>query len=499
MKRQDNALGRPLVAASLSLLLLACAPDDSSAPDSQSQAPAQSQTVAPLSDTDAAVIALSDTEADSARERVMRQMNPEPIDGLSVELWASEKLLADPVAINVDYQGRVWAAVTNRSNNSEFDIRGYQDWEQPSMTWTSVEDRRAFLKDTLSPENSEQNEWLEDRNEDGSRDWRDLAVVKEEVILLEDTSGNGHANQSRRFLKDFHTEVTDVLGGIYYHNELNELFLGVAPNAWRVKDTDGDLRADTKQAISDGFGVHVGFSGHGMSGVTLGPDGRIYYGIGDIGANITDVEGNQYAYPNQGVIVRSEPDGSNFEVFARGVRNTHEFTFDQYGNLVTVDNDGDHDGEYERVVYLIDGSDSGWRTNWQLGKYKDPKNNTYKVWMDENYFKPRFDDQAAHILPPIAPYHAGPTGMTYNPGTALSERWQNHFFVVEFVGSAARSGINAFTLEPKGASFELASEYFPRRSGHRSGFRPGRLPFYERLGRRLGSKRQGPNLENGCD
>lgn len=460
MKQRDPVFGRPLVAASLSVLLVACAPDDntSSPTPEQRQAPAQSEAVAPLSDTDAAVIALSDTEADSARDRVMRQVNLEPIDGLSVDLWASEKLLADPVAISVDYQGRVWAAVTNRSNNSEFDIRRYPDWEHSSMTWTSVEDRRAFLKQELAPENSEQNAWLDDRNNDGSRDWRDLAVVKEEVILLQDTSGDGRANESRRFLKDFHSEVTDVLGGIYYHNELDELFLGVAPNAWRVKDTDGDLRADTKQAISDGFAVHVGFSGHGMSGVTLGPDGRIYYGIGDIGANITDVDGNEYAHPNRGVIVRSEPDGSNFEVFAHGVRNTHEFTFDKYGNLITVDNDGDHEGEYERVVYLIDGSDTGWRTNWQLGKYKDPKNNTYKVWMDEDYFKPRFEDQSAHILPPIAPYHAGPTGMVYNPGTALSERWNNHFFVVEFVGSAARSGINAFTLEPKGASFELASD-----------------------------------------
>src|SRR5690606_39346750 len=127
-------------------------------------------------------------------------------------------------------------------------------------------------------------------------------------------------------------------------------------------------------------------------------------------------------------------------------------------NLITVDNDGDHAGEYERLVYLIDGSDSGWRINWQLGKYRDPKNNSYKVWMDEDYYKPRFDGQSALILPPLAPYHSGPAGMVYNPGTALSDEWQDHFFVAEFVGAAPRSGINAFTLKPKGASFELASE-----------------------------------------
>ncbi|NJO03754.1 MAG: hypothetical protein HC880_20670 [Bacteroidia bacterium] len=49
----------------------------------------------------------------------------------------------------------------------------------------------------------------------------------------------------------------------------------------------------------------------------------------------------------------------------------------------------------------------------------------------------------------------GPTGMVYNPGTALGEKWYNHFFVAEFVGSPANSPIHAFTLKPKGASFEL--------------------------------------------
>ena len=54
--------------------------------------------------------------------------------------------------------------------------------------------------------------------------------------------------------------------------------------------------------------------------------------------------------------------------------------------------------------------DSGWRINWQFGKYVDPDNNTYKVWMDEGLFKPRFAGQAAYFTPPIAPWHAGPAG-----------------------------------------------------------------------------------------
>lgn len=126
---------------------------------------------------------------------------------------------------------------------------------------------------------------------------------------------------------------------------------------------------------------------------------KIYWGIGDIGANITAKDGKKYPYPNEGVIVRSNPDGSDFEVFASGLRNTHEFVFDDYGNLISSDNDGDDAGESERLVHIVEGSDAGWRSNWQYGKYTDPKNNTYKVWMDEVFYKPRWEGQAAHIIP----------------------------------------------------------------------------------------------------
>lgn len=378
-------------------------------------------------------------------------------DGLDLSLWATEDLVKDAIALKMDDMGRAWITTTNRSNNSEFDIRGRdQNWLVASMTWESVEDRRAFLREELSPERSEENNWLWDHNEDGSHDWRDLTIQKEEVWTISDQTGSGTANESRLFIRDFHDEVTDVAGAITLHD--GEVFIGVGPDMWRVRDTNGDGMGDWKESISHGYNVHIGFSGHGMSGATVGPDGRIYWGIGDMGYNVVDQEGNHHYSPNQGGILRSEPDGSNFEVFASGLRNTHEFVFDKYGNLITVDNDGDHPGEEERLQYLINGSDSGWRTNWQFGKYTDSKNNSYKVWMDERYYVPRYEGQAAHILPPLANYHAGPTGMTYNPGTALSEEWKDHFFIISFRGNATNSPLYAFTLEESGASFELATD-----------------------------------------
>lgn len=396
--------------------------------------------------------------ADAARlaAEIEGQVSTQVAEGLKLSLWAPDQLAPDPIALAIDRQGRAYITRTNRQKNSEFDIRGHRDWMTASITLQTVEDRRAFLRKTFAPERSEENNWLPDLNEDGSHDWRDLAVEKEQVFRIEDRDGDGIAEYAQLFVEDFNEEVTDVAGAVLPFGD--DVFLGVAPDLWRMQDRNGDGMVDFKESISHGYQVHIGFGGHGMSGLTYGPDGKIYWGIGDIGMNVTAPDGTQWSYPNQGVIVRANPDGSDFEVFCHGVRNTHEFVFDEYGNLISVDNDGDHPGEKERVVYLVNGSDSGWRINWQFGKYTDPDNNTYKVWMDEEMYKPRFEGQAAYFTPPIVNYHAGPAGMVYNPGTALGEKWRNRFFIAEFTGSPTRSNVYAFQLEPKGAGFEFAGE-----------------------------------------
>ena len=396
--------------------------------------------------------AIAQSRAKEIREKTAVKL----ADGLQLNLWASDSLAPDPVAMDIDELGRVYLTRTNRQKNSEFDIRGHRDWMTESIGLQTVEDRRAFLHKTFAPERSKENEWLADLNEDGVHDWHDLAVEKDEIWRLEDKNSDGIADESIRILSDFFEEITDVAGGLLVR--AGEIFVAIAPDLWRVKDTNGDGVMDKKTSISHGYAVHIGFSGHGMSGVTEGPDGRIYWNIGDIGANITTADGKKFEHPNSGIIARSNPDGSDFEIFAAGLRNTHEFAFDEYGNLISSDNDGDHPGESERLVHVVQGSDAGWRSNWQYGKYTDPKNNKYKVWMDEKLFKPRWDGQAAYIIPPIMNYHNGPTGMVYNPGTALGSAWKNKYFLVEFVGTPTRSHIWSFGLKPKGASFELDGE-----------------------------------------
>ncbi len=400
------------------------------------------------------VLQIDAAKAIELSEKIKQEVAVKVAEGLELNLWASDSLVTDPIAISMDDRGGIYYTNAVRLENSEFDIRGHRNWMTQSISWQHVEDRRAFLRKELAPENSEKNKSIvEDLNEDGSHDWKDLLVEKETVWRVEDSDNDGLADRAQLYIEDFHEEISDLANGVEEHD--GDVFIAVGPDLWRTTDVDGDGIADKKESISHGWAVHIGFGAHGMSGVKVGPDGRIWWGIGDIGMNVIDKEGKNWKYPNQGVIVRCEPDGSNFEVFAAGLRNTHEFVFDQYGNLITEDNDGDHQGERERLVYITNGSDGGWRTNWQFGKYTDPDNNLYKVWMDEKLNVPRWEGQAAYITPPIMNYVNGPTGMIYNPGTALGEQWANHFFIAEFRGTPANSPLHAFTLKPKGASFEM--------------------------------------------
>jgi quinoprotein glucose dehydrogenase len=388
-------------------------------------------------------------QAEAARNSV----TPILAEGLKLEVWGVDSLVKDPIAIHVADDGSIYYSRSPRRNNAEFDIRGHQDWEIRSIALQTIEDKSNFLRTELSPERSAQNEWLADLNGDGSHDWKDMLEERNEVFQLKDTDGDGMADWGQKQVYDFHEDVTDVAGGVMKTEDA--LYVAAGPDMWRLMDTNGDGLMDEKKSLSHGYGIHIGFGAHGMSGVEMGPDGRIYWGIGDIGFNGKGDDGTEYNHSNNGVIARSNPDGSDFEIFAGGLRNTHEFVFDQHTNLISVDNDGDHAGEKERLVYITRGSDSGWRINWQFGKYRDPNNNTYKVWMDEKMFLPRWEGQATFITPPLMNYVSGPTGMAFNPGAGLGERWKDHFFVVEFVGNAASSGLHAFQLQAKGASFEL--------------------------------------------
>ncbi len=364
---------------------------------------------------------------------------------LTAEKWSADINVPDPVACSVDNQGRVFATSTTRRKVGDLDIREWTDWIPDDQALESVDGKRAFFHRALAP-GSKPKGPLTDANQDGSIDWRDLMVPTERIYRLVDSNGDGKADQITTFAEDFNTEVTGIAAGVLAFD--GSVYATIAPDLWRLQDTNDDGQSDTRESIVHGFGIHIAYAGHDMHGLRVGPDGRIYWSIGDKGVNVTTQDGKQFFYPNEGAVLRCEPDGSKFEVFAHGLRNVQETAFNEFGDLFGVDNDADKPGEKERLVFITEGSDSGWRCGFQY------MGSDWCPWMDEGRWQPENPAQPFFITPPIANSHDGPAGFVYNPGTALAEGWRGWFFLDQFPSGK----MNALRLEPDGAAWKLAED-----------------------------------------
>jgi quinoprotein glucose dehydrogenase len=356
--------------------------------------------------------------------------------------WSSPINVPDPVACSVDPKGRVYVTSTARRKVADLDIREHAAWIADDVGLRSVEEKAAFLRSALAPGKLRHPRGgLKDHNGDGSIDWKDLTAISERIYQLRDTDGDGVPDKMTVFAEGFNSEVTGIAAGVLYHD--GWVYATIAPDLWRFKDTDDDGVADVREILVHGFGLHLNYGGHDMHGLSVGPDERIYWSIGDKGVNVTSREGRHFFYPNEGCVLRVEPDGSNFEVFAHGLRNVQEPAFDDFGDLLGVDNDADFKGEKERFVYIPEASDAGWRCNYQyMG------NRT--AWMLERLWEPKWAGQAAYLLPTIENATDGPVGFKKDPGTALGQAQRGMFLLNEFPTGILRG----FRTEHDGASFK---------------------------------------------
>lgn len=353
------------------------------------------------------------------------------LPGLRIDLWAAEPLLANPVAFNFDEKGRAYVCETFRLHAGVDDIRGIMDWLDEELACRTVDDRLAEMKRHLRerfPRYSEHSE---------------------RIRRIEDLDGDGRADHATVFAEGFNTPLDGIGAGVLARRDT--VWYANIPNFWQLRDTNGDGVADTRASLHYGLGVRVGFLGHDAHGVHFGPDGKIYYSVGDRGSSVKVADGRRVGEPDTGCVFRCNPDGSDLEVFAFGLRNPQDLVFDEHGNLFTGDNNSDS-GDQARWVYLVEGGDSGWRVGYQFMErpYSRGPFNAEKLWY------PPFEGQAAYVVPPVTNIAAGPSGVAYFPGTGLPDRFRDHFFLVDFRGGGANSGVHTFTLKPRGAGFELA-------------------------------------------
>lgn len=357
--------------------------------------------------------------------------------GLKCTLWAAEPLLGNPVCFTQDEKGRWYVGETFRQEKGIEDNRNHGHWLDDDIASKTVEDRLAYMRKHFP---------------DAKKFAEKFEKHEERIRRLEDTTGSGVADKVTIYADGFRDAADGTGAGLIARG--GEIWYTCIPHLWRFADKNDDGVADVKEKLLSGFGVKFALRGHDMHGLRFGPDGKLYFSIGDRAINVKSKEGVQFAETEGGTIMRCHPDGTGFEVFATGVRNPEELAFDEHGNLFTGDNNCDA-GDGARFVYLVEGGDCGWRMAFQYLGDRGP-------WMRERPWDAKTASAMRYIIPPIANISSGPSGITYNPGTALSGKYQGKFFLCDFRGGAGNSAVHEITTQPKGAFFSATSREWVR-------------------------------------
>ncbi len=351
--------------------------------------------------------------------------------------------IVSPTALSLDEKGNIFITETWRFMNERGidDNRQRRFWIKEDMASQTTADRLALYQKyyhKIKPEY--------------------YTNHSEKIRKLTDSNNDGKIDSHTIFADKFNAPLDGTAAGIYSYN--GTTYLACIPHIWQLKDKNNDGVADERTSLQEGFGTRVSFSGHDLNGFTFAPDGRLYATIGDRGLNIKTKEGKQWALPGQGAIIRFDPDGSNMEVIHTGLRNPKEIAFDQFGNGITVDNNSDQ-GDKARIVYIVDQADSGWRMGHQiLHSFYDAIDLTERPidqWSEEKMWETENSQQPAFIIPPIANYTSGPSGLTYDPGVGAHPDYAGKFLICDYRGGAAQSSILSFGIEPKGSSMKFVS------------------------------------------
>jgi putative heme-binding domain-containing protein len=198
-------------------------------------------------------------------------------EGMEINLFASDPVIAKPVQMNFDPQGRLWLVSSGM---------------YPHIVPGAEENDR--------------------------------------VLILEDTDGDGHADKRTVFADNLHipTAVMPADGGAYVANSTELLFL---------KDTDGDGRADERQVVLSGFGTED--THHLVHTFEQGPDGMIYFLQSIyIHSHLETPHGVRRLMG--GGIWHLRPETGKAEVLSKGLVNPWGFVFDDYGQTFATDGAG---------------------------------------------------------------------------------------------------------------------------------------------------------------
>jgi putative membrane-bound dehydrogenase-like protein len=321
--------------------------------------------------------------------------------GLEVTLFASEPMLTNPTNIDVDSRGRVWVC-------EAYNYRNQYNSKNPYK-------------------------------KEGDR-----------ILILEDTDGDGKADNSKVFYQG--TDVNAALGISVLGNKV---IVSCSPNVLVFTDANNDDVPDKKEILFKGIqGID---HDHGMHAFIFGPDGRLYFNMGNEGKTLVsakgdtviDIHGHKVSTNGKpfrdGLVLRCELDGSKVEVLANNFRNNYEVTIDPFGTLWQSDNDDDGN-KGTRINYVMEFGNYGYKDEMTGASWGTRRTNMEKEIPLRHW---HLNDPG--VVPNLLQTYAGsPTGITMYEGTLLPAIFQGQIIHSD----AGPNVVRSYPVQHDGAGYK---------------------------------------------
>jgi len=335
---------------------------------------------------------------DAAREQ-LKQLKV--ADGLAVDLYAAEPMIRNPISMDIDARGRVW---TTEGTN----YRLWQKWGKQSST--------------------------------GDR-----------IVILEDTNLDGSADTAKVFYQG--DDVNSALGICVLGDQV---IVSRSPNILLFEDKNGDDVADGPPKI-----LFSGIGGvdhdHGAHAFSFGPDGKLYFNIGNDGKQLKTADGKEFVVDQagnqvngdrkpyqQGLVFRCNLDGSEVETLGWNFRNNFEVAVDSFGTLWQSDNDDDgHQGV--RINYVMEFGNYGYKDEKTGAAWNQKRTNMEKEIPLQHW---HLNDPG--VVPNLLQTGAGsPTGMVIYEGSLLPAIFRNQMIHCD----AGPRTVRAYPVQNSGAGY----------------------------------------------
>ncbi|WP_421976537.1 PQQ-dependent sugar dehydrogenase [Roseivirga seohaensis] len=241
---------------------------------------------------------------------------------------------------------------------------------------------------------------------------------RKNVYALTDTDGDMVADKTYKWASKTGKDW-NMPNGVAYHN--GDLYVAEVNRILRFPDIMNNLDDPKQEVIFEDYPTDAH---HGWKFIAFGPDGKLYV---PVGAPCNVCENDKEVYAS---ITRMNPDGSNMEIYATGVRNSVGFAWDpKTQKMWFTDNGRDMMGDDIPACELNFAPEKGMNFGfpyWHQGDIPDPD-------FGDKFPRTNFTEPKYKFEP-----HSAPLGLRFYQGDMFPAKYKNNIIVAQH-GSWNRS------------------------------------------------------------